>query len=99
MMGRVLGSVGSMRLMPGLLPCRRSEGLSQDSSHGLDHLPLQIGRQVVPVEHFYDHTPIRLWGRGGPRRIRASNMEVLRGSGHAACDTTGPDPIAPTSLR
>src|SRR5947209_703118 len=38
-------------------------------------------------------------GAGGPRRILVSNMKVLRGADHAACDTTVPVPTAPTPLR
>src|SRR3954462_14536506 len=99
MFGRTFGPWGSRGLIPGLLPCRRLEYLGQDSSHGLDDLPLQVGRHVDPIEFLYDHIAICRRGRGGPRRIWASNMRVLRGANHAACDTTGRVPVAPTPLR
>src|SRR3954454_5611343 len=58
---------GSAWLMSVLLPSRGGEGLSQDATQGLDHLPLPIGGQVIPGQFVDEYPGLGGQVRGGPR--------------------------------
>jgi hypothetical protein len=71
------------------------QGLSQNTTHSLDHLPLPIVRQVSPETSFYYDLLLRRPGRGGLRRLRALYMGILPRFHDAACGTIVPDLVTP----